>query len=144
MSFLLDTSVVSEPTRPQPSEAVLDWIAAQPVGSLFISVITIGELRRGALLLAAGKKRKALLHWIEADIQTDFDGRIVPIDTAVMECWAQLQTASEQRGKRLPMMDSLLAASALAHGLTLVTRNTADFKSANVPLLDPWRGADGS
>ena len=122
---------------------VLGWIAAHAGETLFISAITIGELRRGALVLAAGKKRNALLHWIETGIKADFDGRILPVDTAVMECWAQLQTASEQRGKRLPMMDSLLAASALAHGLTLVTRNTTDFKSANVPLFDPWNDTGG-
>ena len=139
MNFLLDTNVVSETTRPQPSAAVLDWIAAQPGESLFICAITIGELRRGALLLTAGKKRKALLRWIETGIKADFAGRILPVDTDVMERWAQLQARSEQAGRRLPLMDSLLAATALAHGLTLATRNTADFKAAGVPLIDPWR-----
>ena len=139
MNFLLDTNVVSETTRPQPSAAVLDWIAAQAGESLFISAITIGELRRGALLLTAGKKRKALLRWIETGIKADFAGRILPVDTDVMERWAQLQARSEQAGRRLPLMDSLLAATALAHGLTLATRNLADFKAAGVPLFDPWR-----
>ena len=123
--------------------AVLDWIAAQASESLFISAITIGELRRGALLLAAGKKRKALLRWIETGIKADFAGRILPVDTAVMERWAQLQATSERAGRRLPLMDSLLAATALAHGLTLTTRNIADFKAASVPLLDPWAISGG-
>jgi predicted nucleic acid-binding protein len=139
VNFLLDTNVVSETTRSQPSAAVLDWIAAQAGESLFISVITIGELRRGALLLAAGKKRNALLRWIETGIKADFAGRILPVDTDVMERWAQLQVRSEQAGRRLPLMDSLLAATTLAHGLTLATRNLADFKAAGVPLLDPWQ-----
>jgi toxin FitB len=140
VNFLLDTNVVSETTRPQPSALVLDWIAARASESLFISAITIGELRRGALLLTAGKKRRALLRWIETGIKADFAGRILPVDTAVMERWAQLQAASERAGRRLPLLDSLLAATALAHSLTLATRNTADFKAASVPLLDPWRG----
>ena len=139
MNFLLDTNLVSENTRPQPSAAVLDWMAVQAGESLFISAITIGELRRGALLLATGKKRKALLRWIETGIKADFAGRILPVDTVVMERWAELQIATQKAGRRLPLMDSLLAATALAHGLTLATRNTADFKAAGVPLLDPWR-----
>lgn len=143
MNFLLDTNVVSETTRPQSSKAVLTWVATQAAESLFISAITIGELRRGALLLTEGKKRKALLRWIETGIKADFAGRILPVDTAVMERWAQLQATSEQAGRRLPLMDSLLAATALAHGLTLATRNTADFMAANVSLLDPWASSDG-
>ena len=113
MNFLLDTNVVSEATRPRPSAAVLDWIAAQASEALFISAITIGELRRGALLLTAGKKRKALLRWIETGIKADFAGHILPVDTAVMERWAQLQATSERAGRRLPLLDSLLAATAL-------------------------------
>ena len=143
MNFLLDTNVVSETTRPQPSAMVLGWIAAQPGESLFISAITIGELRRGALVLAAGKKRNALLRWIETGIKADFAGRILPVDTAVMERWAELQIATQKVGRRLPLMDSLLAATALAHGLTLATRNLADFKAAGVPLLDPWTSDGG-
>lgn len=139
MSFLLDTNVLSETTRPQPNTVVLDWIATQAGESLFISAITIGELRRGALVLAEGKKRNALLRWIETGIKADFAGRILPVDTTVMERWADLQIATQKTGRRLPLMDSLLAATALTHGLTLATRNIADFQAADVPLLDPWR-----
>ena len=138
MNFLLDTNVVSETTRPQPSAVMLDWIAAQAGESLFISAITVGELRRGALILAEGKKRNALLRWIETGIKADFAGRILPVDTAVMERWAELQIATQKVGRRLPLMDSLLAATALVHGFTLATRNIADFEAASVPLLDPW------
>jgi len=140
MNFLLDTNVVSEATRPQPSAMVLNWIAAQNDESLFISAITLGELRRGALLLAAGIKRKALLRWIETGIQAIFAGRILPVDALVMERWAQLEATTAKTGRRLPLMDSLLAATAIAHDLTLATRNLADFEAAGVPLLDPWAG----
>jgi predicted nucleic acid-binding protein len=139
VTFLLDTNVVSETTRPKPNAVVIDWIAAQTAESIFISAITIGELTRGALLLPAGKKRRALLRWIETGIMVEFADRILSVDAAVMERWAQLQATSEQAGRRLPLMDSLLAATALSHGLTLVTRNTADFKGLSVPLFDPWQ-----
>ena len=140
MNFLLDTNVVSEATRPQPSAMVLDWIAAQDGESLFISAITLGELRRAALFLAAGKRRRALLRWIETGIKANFAGRILPVDALVMERWAQLEATTAKTGRRLPLMDSLLAATSLAHDLTLATRNLADFKTAGVPLLDPWAG----
>ena len=139
MSFLLDTNVVSETMRKQPSAVVLDWVAAQVTASLFISAVTLGELRRGALLLGPGKKRNALLLWIETGIKADFADRILPVGIAVMERWAELQIATQKAGRSLPLMDSLLAATALAHGLTLATRNLADFQAAGVPLLDPWR-----
>ncbi len=141
MNFLLDTNVVSEAMRKRPSARVLDWIAAQIEESLFISAITVGELRRGSLILGEGKKRRALLRWIETGIKAEFGGRILPVDTAVMEHWADLQASTVKAGRRLPVMDSLLAATALAHSLTLATRNTADFKDANLSLLDPWQTA---
>jgi predicted nucleic acid-binding protein len=139
VNFLLDTNVVSEAMRKQPSTRVLGWIGAQIEESLFISAITVGELRRGSLVLGEGKKRKALLHWIETGIKAEFMGRILPVDTAVMERWADLQAATGSAGRRLPVMDGLLAATALAHGLTLATRNIADFEAAGVALLDPWQ-----
>ena len=125
--------------RKQPSAPVLHWIGAQIEESLFLSAISVGELRRGALLLGERKKRKALLRWIETGIKVEFVGRILPVDTAVMERWADLQAATLKGGRRLPVMDSLLADTTLAHGLTLVTRNVADFAAAGVALLDPWQ-----
>jgi len=125
--------------RKRPNARVLAWIAAQIEESLFISAITVGELRRGSLLLDHGTKRKALLRWIETGIKAEFAGRILPVDTTVMERWADLETSTVKTGRRLPVMDSLLAATALAHGLTLATRNIPDFEAAGVALLDPWQ-----
>jgi predicted nucleic acid-binding protein len=140
VSFLLDTNVVSEATRPQASRAVLDWIGSQEPESLFISAITLGELRRGALLLPSGTKRKALLRWIETDIQEAFAGRILPVDALVMEHWAQLEASTTKAGCRLASMDGLIAATALAHELVLATRNLSDFSGRGVPLFNPWSG----
>ncbi len=140
MNFLLDTNVVSEATRPQASVAVLEWIAGKDAESLFLSAITLGELQRGALLLPSGAKRKALLRWIETDIREAFAGRILPVDALVMDRWAQLEAATTKAGRRLAAMDGLIAATALAHGLTLATRNQSDFEGRGVPLVDPWLG----
>ena len=139
MSFLLDTNILSETTRAQPHPGVLGWIAAQSTDSLFLSAITIGELQRGALLLADGKRRKALQHWIEAEVKAAFARRILALDTEVLEQWARLTVAAERAGRRLPLMDSLLAATAQTHRLTLVTRNIADFEATGVPLLNLWQ-----
>ena len=139
MNFLLDTNVVSETMKKEPNHAVLDWMARQVEETLFISAITLGELRRGALLLAEGKKRRSLLHWIETGIKLAFADRILSVDTTVMEHCAQLQAGSAKAGRRLPVMDSLIGATALAHDLTLATRNTIDFQSTKVSLLNPWR-----
>lgn len=141
MKFLLDTNVVSEATRPQASAAVLGWLGGQDSESLFISAITLGELQRGALLLPSGAKRKALLRWIETDIREAFAGRILPVDAFVMDRWAQLEAATTKAGRRLAAMDGLIAATALAHGLTLATRNRSDFEGRGVPLIDPWSAA---
>lgn len=139
MSYLLDTNVISEATKKYPDARLQDWLAAQPNESLFLSVITIGEIRHGLLLLDDGKKRRALLRWLGGKIKSLFAGRILSVDIAVMERWAQLQAASGKTGRRLPVMDSLIAATALTHNLTLATRNIADFKAARVALLDPWQ-----
>ena len=139
MSYLLDTNVISEATKKYPDARLQDWLAAQPNESLFLSVITIGEIRHGLRLLDDGKKRRALLRWLGGKIKSLFAGRILPVDIAVMERWAQLQAASGKTGRRLPVMDSLIAATALTHNLTLATRNIADFKAARVALLDPWQ-----
>jgi predicted nucleic acid-binding protein len=138
VSFLLDTNVVSEPTRRQPEPRVIEWMAAQPDETLFISALTLGELRRGILLLDEGKKRRALLRWLEQEIEPGFGGRIVAVDAAVMRAWAELQERAARSGRTLPVMDGLFAASALAHDFTLVTRNTADFAATGVNLLNPW------
>ena len=138
MSFLLDTSVVSAPTRPRPDARVIEWFAAQPDETLFISALTLGELRRGILQLAKGRKRRELLRWLETGIEPGFAGRILGVEANVARNWAEIQVRAARSGKTMPASDSLFAATSLAHDLTLVTRNTADFAAARVKLLDPW------
>ena len=138
MSFLLDTNVVSEATRRPPHMAVQTWLAAQSPDSLYLSAITVGEVRHGILLLDPGRKRRALLRWLE-ELKSTFAGRILPVDTAVMEQWAEIEAASIKAGRRLPAMDAMIAATALTHNFTLATRNTADFQFIRLSLINPWR-----
>jgi predicted nucleic acid-binding protein len=138
LSFLLDTNVVSEATRRTPNTTVQTWLAAQAPESLYLSAITIGEVRYGTVLLDAGRKRRALLHWLE-ELKTTFAGRILAVDTPVMEQWAEIEAASTKAGRRLPVMDALIAATALTYDLTLATRNTEDFQSIRLSLINPWR-----
>lgn len=137
MSFLLDTNVISEMTRKRPEPRVQTWLESRGAETLFLSAITIGEIRKGALLADAAK-RKRLLDWIEQTLKPQFDGRILPLDTAVLEKWADIQAALQRRGKSLPLLDGLIAATAAAHDLTVATRNGADFRPAGVRVLNPW------
>ena len=105
---------------------------------MFISVITVGEIRKGALLLDEGQRRKMLLNWIQNEISTDFAGRILMLDLSVMEKWAEIQSTLEKTGKRLPTLDGLIAATAAAHDLTVITRNESDLKLSGVRVLNPW------
>jgi predicted nucleic acid-binding protein len=138
VSWLLDTCVICEPGRKQPSARVLRWLDEQPEESLYLSVLTFGEIRRGCSRLPAGPKRKALERWLERDLTERFAGRILPLDGPVADLWGRLQAGAETKGHKLPTLDSLLAATALTHGLTLVTRNTGDFGPTDAELLNPW------
>jgi toxin FitB len=138
VSHLLDTCVLCEPTRPRPSARVLEWLRAQPEETLFVSVLTLGEIRRGAALLPAGPKRRALERWLERDLPERFAGRILGVDPEAADLWGRMVARAEAKGRPLPTIDSLLSATALSRGLTLATRNTADFAATGVELVDPW------
>lgn len=138
MSYLLDTCVICEPTRAKPSPRVLNWLAEQAEETLFLSVLTLREIRKGAALLPAGPKRRALEQWLERDLPERFAGRIFEIDAEAADLWGRMIATAERKGRPLPTLDSLLAATALSRGLTLVTRNTSDFAATGAELLDPW------
>jgi predicted nucleic acid-binding protein len=138
VSWLLDTCVISEPTRPRPSPRVLAWLREQSEESLYVSVLTLGEIRKGAALLPAGPKRRSLEKWLEHELPERFAGRILPVDAAAADLWGRLQAQAENAGHPLPTLDSLLSATALAHGLVVATRNTDDFKATGAELFNPW------
>jgi toxin FitB len=138
VSWLLDTCVICEPTRKAPSSRVSAWLDGQPEESLYLSVLTLGEIRKGIAVLPAGPKRRNLERWLAHVLIERFDGRILPVDAGVADVWGRMQGAAETKGRPLPTLDSLLAATALANGLTLVTRNTADFAGTGAEVLNPW------
>jgi hypothetical protein len=137
LSYLIDTNVLSELRRRDPDANVVRWVAHRPATTLYLSVLTLGELRKGVEGLPEGNRKRRLLDWLEVELPAYFTGRILPVDTAVADRWGRLLA---QAGRPLPAIDSLLAATALAHGLTLVTRNLSDFQHADLPVLDPWTG----
>jgi predicted nucleic acid-binding protein len=138
MKVLLDTNVLSEVRRPAPEPKVLAWLDTIDEDRTFISVASIAELRRGIALMDDGRRREALAAWLAVDLPGRFSGRILPIDPAIAERWGDLMAQSRRSGFALSVMDGFFAATAIAHGLVLATRNTKDFASLGVPLFDPW------
>lgn len=137
MSYLVDTNVVSELTRPKPAPAVAAWFEEVADEALHLSVLTLGELRRGVEQLPAGKRKEKLRYWLEQELPAWFGTRLLPIDGAVADTWGRLQASAE---RTLPAVDSLLAATALHHHLRLVTRNTMDFEAPGLETINPWSG----
>ncbi len=135
MSYLLDTNVLSELRRKTPDAGVVAWMASRPASTLYLSVLTLGELRKGIEGVADAKRRMALMDWLETDLPSFFAGRILSVDAAVADRWGRLMAVA---GRPLPAIDSLLGATAVQHGLSMVTRNTRDFDGLGVDVVNPW------
>lgn len=135
MSYLLDTNVVSELARSQPAPQVLSWFKGVDDAQLHLSVLTLGELRRGIERLPQGKRQESLRRWLEHDVPRRFETRLLPVDGAVAERWGRLCAAA---GRTLPAIDGLLAATALCHDLRLVTHNARDFAATGATVVNPW------
>lgn len=135
MSYLLDTNVISELIKMTPNEHVIAWVNRVAEFDLYLSAITIGELRKGVEKLDKSNKKTRLLFWLEQDLIERFADRILNIDVAVAERWGRLLV---QTKKTLPAIDSLIAATALHHDLCLVTRNVDDFNIPTLELFNPW------
>ena len=136
--FLLDTNCVSELVRPKPQPQVLEWFEVSDEGLLYLSVLTLGEIRKGLTDLPQGKRRTRLETWLEVELRARFSGRLLPIDEQVADRWGHLAAQAKRNGRPLAVIDGLLAATAMHHNLTLVTRNIGDFAELQVPLLNPW------
>jgi predicted nucleic acid-binding protein len=136
--FLLDTNCVSELVRIKPEPRVLEWMEAAEETLLHLSVLTLGEIRKGLAAIPQGKRRTRLEAWLEVDLRSRFSGRILPVDAAVADRWGLLAAQARRKGATLPIIDGLLAATALHHNLTMVSRNVCDFAAAQVPVLNPW------
>jgi toxin FitB len=138
MSFLLDTNVLSEPIKERPNSGVLEWLSQANEDEVFVSVVTITELRYGVERLATGKRRERLDSWLRKDLIARFDGRILPVDLRIADACGGLMARSESMGRPLEARDAFIAATAEVHGLTLVTRNTSDFEAMLKAIVSPW------
>ncbi|HEY6338190.1 MAG TPA: type II toxin-antitoxin system VapC family toxin [Candidatus Sulfotelmatobacter sp.] len=136
--YLLDTNCISELVRSKPEPRVLDWMGAADESLLHLSVLTLGEIRKGIASLPQSKRRTQIETWLELDLRARFAGKILTIDDAVADRWGLLAAHAKRAGKALSVVDGLLAATALEHKLTVVSRNVADFANIQVPLLNPW------
>jgi toxin FitB len=136
--FLLDTNCISELVKAEPEPLVMQWIEDVDERLLFLSVLTIGEIRKGIAGLVAGKQRTKLESWLELEVKDRFSNRILSIDTDVAERWAVLSARSKAQGKPLAVIDGLIAATAQQHQLAIVTRNVSDFAQADVAIICPW------
>jgi len=137
LNYLLDTCVISELVKPSPDANVVDWLSGTPTERLYLSVITIGEIRKGLIRLPDSRRKVLLANWLNMLLE-DYRSRIYSIDLAVAENWGTIQGNAEKKGKPMSSLDSLIAAIAYTHNLILVTRNVRDFKASDLPIQNPW------
>ncbi len=138
MSLLLDTNVVSEWVASTPNPSLVGWLGGVDEDTTFLSVITLGEIRRGVDRLQGGRRRTRLEDWLTGELPERFEGRILSVDRDVADAWGALLARTASDGVPMSVADALLAATALVHGLTLATRNVKDFAHAGVALVNPW------
>lgn len=138
MSYLLDTCVLSEFTKKRPERKVILWLDAQVEATLYLSVLTVGEIQKGISFLPASKRQVELSSWLE-DLIYRYDQRILTLDTEVLRQWGRLTARLERKGRVLPIIDSLIAATTLVHNLTIVTRNVDDFALTGASILNIWK-----
>lgn len=139
MNFLLDTCVISELIARQPNPTVVQWIDSINEDKLFLSVITIGEIKKGIEKLAVSRRKDVLAEWLEDALLVRFRDKILPIDLPVVLAWGQLAAELEKQGRRMPAIDSLISATCLHGELCLVTRNENDFVHSGITMINPWK-----
>jgi toxin FitB len=138
MRCLLDTCVISELIKPKPDEKVMTWLLEQNDSDLYVSALTFGELQRGIEKLPASRKKEEINNWVENEMKRRFQNRTLEIDLFVAKTWGKIQGIADKKGKPMPVFDSLIAATGIVHGLTVVTRNVADMEQSGVSLFNPW------
>lgn len=139
MSYLLDTCVLSEYSQMQPNPKVLAWIDSIAESRLYVSALSLGEIRQGAAHVANSKKSLRLMAWLEGELLPRFEHRVLSVDIEIALLWGELRGALLRKGKPVSLFDSLIAATARVHGLSVVTRNVRDFKHLGVEIIDPWQ-----
>jgi predicted nucleic acid-binding protein len=137
VKYLLDTCVLSELTKPQPSPRVIRWLEGVDEHQMGISVLTVGELEKGIERLATSKRKRALRSWLD-ELIAGYDQKILGITLEIAAEWGRMSAAAELKGQSLPVVDGLIAATARARSLVVVTRNSADMQRTGAQLVDPW------
>lgn len=138
MNYLLDTSLISELVKPTPNKAVLKWVEGHPEQTMFLSVLTLGEIQKGVAKLARSKRKALLQEWVNNDLPRRFSGRVLDITGDVAILWGKLQGEAEMKGLKMPVIDSLIAATGKLHNLIVVTRNGTDIAQSGVEVFNPW------
>lgn len=137
MSYLLDTCVVSETTKPRPAATVLAWLKTADPVSLHVCVITLGEIEKGIERLPVSRQQGRLRRWAE-QLRSEWQGGILDVDEAAAIEWGRILARAERRGEQLPVIDALIGATAVVHGLAVVTRNSSDIGRTGAAIFDPW------
>lgn len=137
--IILDTNVISEPLRAAPAPAVLSWLDRQTAETLFLTTISMAEIRYGVALLPPGRRREILHEAIETKIAMLFDGRVLPFDDPASKSYARLAAAAKSAGANVSTGDAFIAAIAAAHGFAVATRDESPFEAFGVPVVNPWR-----
>ena len=138
MKFLLDTCLISELAKPRPNKKVQNWLLSKDETRFYVSVLTFGELHKGIEKLQESSKKEELRNWVENELKERFYNRIIEIDLGISAIWGRIQCIAEKKGRKMPAIDSLIAATGIAHNLVVVTRNVADMNQSGVRLLNPW------
>jgi predicted nucleic acid-binding protein len=138
VNYLLDTNVVSEVVKPRPDPRVVRWLTDADQECIWLSVITFAEIRFGAEQMPAGRRRDSVVSWLQNELPARFDGRIISVGLAVSDAWGAIMAQGRKLGARLEVLDGFFAATAKAHEMTLVTRNTRHFERLGIALLNPW------
>jgi toxin FitB len=138
MNYLLDTCLISELAKSKPDENVVNWVLSENETGFYVSVLTFGELHKGIEKLPESKKKEELRNWVNDELKNRFQSRIIGIEMRISILWGKIQCIAEKKGTPMPAIDSLIAATALSHDLTVVTRNVSDMEQSGVRLLNPW------
>jgi predicted nucleic acid-binding protein len=138
VNFLLDTNVVSEWVRPRPDAGVMTWLAEADEDRVFISIVTLAELRHGIERLPSGARRDRLDAWLTSQVPDRFETRVLSVDADIANAWGRIMARGQAAGRPVGTMDAFIAATAEQHGLTLVTRNVTDFDILGIQLINPW------
>lgn len=139
MTFLLDTNVISEWVKPKPNAGVIKWMQDTDEDRIFLSVITLAEIRHGIELLPTGARRQRLTDWLDVELPDRFQGRLIEVNRAIADRWGLCMARARRAGITLNPMDAFFAATAKVHNLVLVTRNVSDFREVGIKLINPWK-----